>query len=288
MKYRLYKFPSGFYAICPALRLSGMKRLFYLIPVLLSFGCNATPPPAPRPQAAAYDTQTRTIHVFVALCDNKYQGIVPVPAAIGNGQDPNRNLYWGCGMGIRTYFKNSKEWKLVAKRGKQGNILERLVFKHRTKNYYLVADAYDGQYIRQCTDEFLKSTAGQMKDTLRLNNTVIGINGNARLTAYTGHDGLMDFSLSGNYSNADGMKRDCIILACYSRKYFSPHVAATKANMLVWTTGLMCPEAYSLHDALNGYIADEQPEQVRQRAVAAYARYQKCSIKAAGNLLVGR
>src|SRR6187551_3111970 len=55
----------------------------------------------------------KTIHVFVALCDNEYQGIVPVPAKIGNGQDAATNLYWGCGAGVRTYFKNSKSWTLV-------------------------------------------------------------------------------------------------------------------------------------------------------------------------------
>lgn len=60
-------------------------------------------------QIAIYDSAIRTVHVFVALCDNKYQGIVPVPAAIGNGQDPNSNLYWGCSAGIGTYFKYSEK-----------------------------------------------------------------------------------------------------------------------------------------------------------------------------------
>mgnify|MGYP001606891461 CR=1 FL=1 len=64
-------------------------------------------------RAIQFDTTVKTIHIFVALCDNKYQGIVPVPVKIGNGQDINNNLYWGCGFGIRTYFKNSKEWKLI-------------------------------------------------------------------------------------------------------------------------------------------------------------------------------
>lgn len=230
----------------------------------------------------------QTIHVFVALCDNKYQGIVPVPARIGNGQDPDNNLYWGCGFGIRSYFKNSKEWQLVAKRGKKGYILERLVFRHRTKNAYLVADAWDGQFIKACTHDFLRSAAGQIKDTLNLNHTILGIDGNARLLAYIGHDGLMDFSLTGDYNNADGIRRDCIILACYSKRFFAPHLVKTKANPLVWTTGLMCPEAYSLHDALSSYLAGGSQEQVRQGAVRAYARYQKCSIKAAGNLLAAK
>ncbi len=38
-------------------------------------------------------SNTETIHVFVALCDNQNQGIVPVPASLGNGQDPKSNLY---------------------------------------------------------------------------------------------------------------------------------------------------------------------------------------------------
>ncbi len=46
-------------------------------------------------------TPPRTIHVIVALRDNASQGIVPVPAALGNGDDPARNLYWGARYGVR-------------------------------------------------------------------------------------------------------------------------------------------------------------------------------------------
>lgn len=51
-----------------------------------------------------------SVHIMVALCDNTYQCIVPVPKGIGNGQNPATNLYWGCGYGIKTYFKKSAEW----------------------------------------------------------------------------------------------------------------------------------------------------------------------------------
>ena len=231
-------------------------------------------------------SEAKTIHIFVALCDNKYQGIVPVPKAIGNGQDHNNNLYWGCGYGIRTFFKKSNEWKLIATRGKNGIVLERLVFKHTTKNYYLVADAYDGQYIKQCTKDFLNSSCGNQKDTLQLDGKILGIGGNSSLLAYIGHDGLMDFQLSETYSNTDNKKRDVIILACYSKRYFSPHLKAANVNPLVWTTHLMCPEAYTLHDALTGYVNGESNENIRERAAAAYSKYQKCSLKAAKGLLV--
>jgi len=229
---------------------------------------------------------TKTIHVFVALCDNQYQGIVPVPAAIGNGQNPDGNLYWGCGYGIRTFFKKSKEWKLLTAQKVNSVILERLVFKHVAKDYYLIADAYDGRYIKQCTQDFLKSSCGNQKDTLALDGKTLNIGGNASLLAYIGHDGLMDFQLSETYSNTDNRKRDVIILACHSKRYFSPHLKAANVNPLLWTTNLMCPEAYTLHDALTGYVNGETDERIRERAAAAYSQYQKCSLKAAKGLLV--
>lgn len=233
-----------------------------------------------------YDINTNTIHVFVALCDNKYQGIVPVPAAIGNGQDLDNNLYWGCAFGIKTFFKKSKEWKFIKTQKIDSIRLERLVFQHVSKNYYLVADAYDGKYIEQTTIDFLNSAAGKTKDTLKVNNTIIGINGNAKLTAYIGHNGLMDFQLNNNFDNTDGKERDAIILACISKKYFAPHLLATKAKPLVWTSGLMAPEAYTLHDALSTYISGGTNVQVQTSAAMAYSKYQKCSLKAAKNLLV--
>jgi len=237
-------------------------------------------------QGIPFTSDTKTIHIFVALCDNKYQGIVPVPEKIGNGQDPDNNLYWGCAFGVRSYFKKSKEWKFLESRKLKSEKLERIIFKHVTKNYYLVADAYDGKFIKESTIDFLNSSSGKTKDTLKIGKTTLGIAGNSKLLAYVGHDGLMDFQLNEAFENTDKQKRDIIILACYSKKYFAPHLAKANVNPLVWTTGLMSPEAYTLHDAISGYVLNETNEQIRTRAAKAYSKYQKCSEKAARNLLV--
>lgn len=233
-----------------------------------------------------FNSDAKTIHIFVALCDNKYQGIVPVPEKIGNGQDPDNNLYWGCAFGVRSYFKKSKEWKFVESRKSNSVKLERIIFKHTTKNYYLIADAYDGKFIEESTIDFLNSSSGKNKDTLKIGKTTIGIGGNSKLLAYVGHDGLMDFQLNETFENIDKQKRDIIILACYSKKYFAPHLEKSNVNPLVWTAGLMSPEAYTLHDAISGYLLNESNEQIRTRAAKAYSKYQKCSEKAARNLLV--
>ncbi len=233
-----------------------------------------------------FDSTFKTIHIYVALCDNKYQGIVPVPAKIGNGQNPNSNLYWGCGYGIRTYFRKSTEWKLVSTQKIDSTILERLVFKHTSKNFYLIADAYNGKHIKECTEDFLRSSCGKQKEIITIENRTIGSAGNADLIAYIGHDGLMDFQIDEEFNNDDSKQRDVIILACHSKHFFSPHLKSAKVNPLVWTTGLMCPEAYTVHDAICGYVAEETNEKIRTRAALAYSKYQKCSEKAARKLLV--
>jgi len=63
----------------------------------------------------AQTSTARTIHVFVALADNQHQGIVPVPARLGNGLDPVHNLYWGAAAGVKTFFIRSSDWTLVSK-----------------------------------------------------------------------------------------------------------------------------------------------------------------------------
>lgn len=230
----------------------------------------------------------KAIHIFVALCDNKYQGIVPVPAAIGNGQDPANNLYWGAGYGVRSFFINkSRDWRLdtIIKNPATG-ILERLLFKHRHKNVYLLADAYDGRYIKQATIDFLYAASGKQEVSINNKRKKIYFGGSSNLVAYAGHDGLMDFSLQQDFPGDSLPGREAIILACYSKKYFKPFLAASGATPLLWTSGLMAPEAYTLHDAIAEWIKESNASQVRMAAAKAYAKYQKCSLKAAQNLLV--
>ena len=236
---------------------------------------------------AKQDAGLKTIHVFVALCDNKYQGIVPVPAKIGNGQDAANNLYWGAAYGVKTFFNKSCEWKLVeAKKNPAENILERLLFKHKIKNIYLLADAYDGQFIKQTTIDFLLACSGKGITTIKNNTIEITFGGAADILAYVGHDGLMDFSLPDEFEKQNDEQRKAIMLACISKKYFSSHLKSTGAEPLLWSTGLMAPEAYNLHDAVNKWIETGDAAQTRNAAAAAYSKYQRCSLKAAKNLLV--
>ncbi|MGJ8683080.1 MAG: hypothetical protein ACSHWW_00555 [Nonlabens sp.] len=238
-------------------------------------------------QVTGQQQEPRTIHAFVALCDNANQGIVPVPEKIGNGQDPANNLYWGAMYGVKSFMKNSKDWTLVHTSKKVDSlILERVLFKHNTTNTYLLADAYDGEHIKQTTIDFLEATAGRNGFQLEVGSQLLCFGGDAQLISYIGHDGLMEFDVNGAFEPVNDKKRDVVILACSSRSFFTPYLKITKANPLVWTSNLMAPEAYTLKATIDGWIEKETDEQIRERAAQAYHKYQKCGINGARNLIV--
>ena len=231
--------------------------------------------------------QTKTIHVYVALCDNLNQGIVKVPKSLGNGQGPYGNLYWGAAYGVKNYFdKKSKNWTLIKTIKKPvPNILERVVFRNTENDTYLVADAYDGAKIKQTIIDFLHATSGNFNKTLMVDGKELPIGGNSDLVAYVGHNGLMDFTINEKFTIDRSKNIDAIILACYSKHYFSPYLKAFNINPLIWSNGLMSPEAYTLKWAIDGWLRNETDLQIANRAREAYNHYQKCGIKGATNLL---
>ncbi len=238
----------------------------------------------------AWSQQTedlKTIHVFVALCDNENQGIVPVSKTLGDGQNPRTNLYWGALYGVKTHFKRSADWELVATlKNPNAMVLERILFKHKATNTYLLADAYDGKFIKQTTVDFLKAASGDNEENLTHSGVELCFGGASNMVAYVGHDGLMEFDLDVTLQPKNEKERDAIILACISKDFFQPYLEKTGANPLIWSTGLMSPEAYTLKQAIDGWILGENDAQVRERAASAYHQYQKCGMRGARNLLV--
>lgn len=231
-------------------------------------------------------SQTKTIHVFVSLCDNEFQGIVPVPKKLGNGKDAKNNLYYGAMYGVKSYLRyKTKEWiyqKTIKSNNK--NIVESVLFKHYKEDIYLLADAYDGEQIKRCTEDFLKASNHQNSKEIKHNDTVLSFGGESNLVAYIGHDGLMDFDVQIKYKTSVKKKIDVIILACISKDYFKDEIRKANANPLLWTTGLMAPEAYTLKAAIDGWILNESNTQIKERAAQSYHKYQKCGIRGARNL----
>ena len=244
-----------------------------------------TAPNSPAKLEKAPVNKVPVIHLFVALCDNVNQGIVPVSAILGNGDNPKTNLYWGAAFGVKTFFSKHKDWELISTTAKPDSVvLERSLFKHRHHDLFLIADAYQGKEIAQATKDFLDAAGGKPGETLKANGVELHTHGSAEMVVYVGHNGLMDFKLAATPQQRDDRHRKAIILACASKPYFASALRQTGASPLLWTTNLMAPEAYTLAAAIDGWLNQESDEQIRLRAAQAYDKYQKCGLKSARTL----
>lgn len=228
----------------------------------------------------------KIIHVLVPLCDNQHQGIVPVNASLGNGQNLRTNLYWGAGYGIRTHFSRSATWKLQQSvMNPSSDILERVIFKHATKNVVLVADAYRGDRMKTCLQDYFQILAGLKTDTISLADSSLVIGNTTDLVAFNGHNGLMDVMID-TIKNVDGKVKDAIAIACASHGYFVDYLNAAGGYPLVMTAHLLAPEAYVLHNVLDAWIEEKTDEETRFAAAQGYHNIQKCGIRGASNLFV--
>jgi hypothetical protein len=233
-----------------------MRMLFLLILVAAIAG--AEPMATPK---------SRTIGVYVALADNAHQGIVPVPGPIGNGDDPDRNLYWGTAEGLRGVFDSSPSWSRIDNGAAvtDPHVLRIRTYRHATSNVVLVARAYKGSAIKACIQAFEQAVQ----------------DGSCDMAVYIGHNGLLDFDLPVPRPAASGTRRpECVVLCCKSEATFKSRVAAAGGRPILLTTQLMYPGAFILHAVIDAWLPGADLAMIREAAGVAYARNQKLSRKA--------
>jgi hypothetical protein len=226
------------------------------------------------------------VHCLVPLCDNDNQGIVPVSKSLGDGLNLRTNLYWATGHGMKGYFKKSANWKtLRIYNPTNPNILERCVFRRKIgkANVYLITDAYRGDRMKECLDDYFSSLAGGIKDTLQIDSIIVNINSSADLIAFNGHNGLMD-NVIDIVDAKDNRERDAVAIGCISNEYFKPYFESTRAYPLVMTTGLMYPGAFVLEDIIKKWATNSTDLEIRYAAGDAYNRIMKCGQNGGRNL----
>ncbi len=232
-------------------------------------------------------------HVVVALCDNASQGIVPVPAKLGDGDDPDSNLYWGAMYGVRGWFRRSRDWSsLPVNASKDSRVLERALYRReivrdgRRGELLLLAEAWQGKHIEGAIRNFLEINRGEHVETVMVGDSRVDFGGASHVAVFVGHNGLMDFAAPALPRSAvRAPAHASVVLACISDHYFSGLLAKDSVPLLM-TTGLMAPEAYTLDAALTSWFSGQSSLEVRHAAAGAYARYQKTSERAALRLFV--
>ena len=236
-------------------RLGRLRATWWLLPLLAWLVCG-TSLAAPR---------VRQVRLFVALCDNRTQGIAPVGEKIGNGDDPEANLYWGCSDGTGRWFAKSGKWVVSRlERDVSPVLLRRLTLRHVEGDVELVAEAYRGSALRECVRDFEAAAASGRHD----------------LVAFIGHNGLMDFTMEPP-TGAQGNATAVVVLCCLSERYFGDRLRAAGCRPLLTTQQLMYPGAFLLGAVIETWRRGGTPDEAREAAAAAYARNQKISVRSA-------
>ncbi|HEY8157778.1 MAG TPA: hypothetical protein VIF10_03645 [Methylobacter sp.] len=219
------------------------------------------------------------ISVIVSLVDNLSQGIEPVPAKIGNGDDPRKNLYWGAAYGVKTFLSKADGWrKLGCEKDIDDIILERCHFAWKDK-LTVTADAYRGSRIDQAMLDFMQQAAIPPTDAAA-----------REMVVFIGHDGLMDEqnqSIIQRFPKHVGHDKQAVVLACMSDEFFSGHLLAAGSKPVVTTFSFMAPEAYVLEAIARGFANQATEAELRSSAGAAYAKYQHISAKAGRSVFGG-
>ncbi len=213
----------------------------------------------------------KTIRVIVSLADNTHQGIVPIKASLGNGQDPKNNLYWGAMYGVKSYFKRQTGWSVTKTDTTHFNphVLEALNFHIKDQPFIGYAEAWDGAHQKEATEYF-------MKLLLRPEDS---------LTIFVGHNPLMDVDVdfprfaAKHAAQNKNLERKFAVIGCQSKAYFEKGIAATGHTPYVLTNGNMAPEAYVVEAIIRAWLESKPAQTAREYAAKAYAKYQKIPLK---------
>jgi hypothetical protein len=238
--------------------------------------------------------------VVVPLCSNDQ--IDCGSSVAGRPGDLSKNIYWGAVFGQRRFFERKNSgWTLVeVTRPAPGNadpLLERAVFKRKiplaawstttsgaTTEQIVVFQAVHGASIDRALSLFWSvATEG---GRVRFHDGEMDRDEPIHVAGYAGHNRLMDAGAKLPPPPPQERSRPIpsFVVACSSEPHFGAALRNAGSDTLVMTRNLMAPEGYVL-DAITKTLGENAPrEDVRRRAIEAYAKWQSIGAAEASSI----
>jgi hypothetical protein len=245
------------------------------------------------------------VTVYVALCDNDSQGIIPTRnPKICMGDVPEQNLYWASGGGLKGYLTARRLKRVHYEAHETGKLAIEGVWKTRmptggllrergvegSATVYIVGLGYRGDRIHDAMADFLKAVSRDEPETMRLpDETVLEMGGSSHIVGYVGHDYFMDVedleSLMTNARGDSSLPKGVFGLSCASDDYFRPAIQRRNTHILALNTQLTFPSAFTVLGMIRAVAAGENLSGIHRGAALAFAEGQKRSVGAMASVL---
>jgi hypothetical protein len=225
--------------------------------------------------------------VHVGLCENRI--LRCGGHGLGDGDDPDRNLYWGTSGGLRGWMgRNGSGWKRVAEdRGDGERVLEQIIWRRTvapdgalrvrgvTKPFslYVVARAWRGVKMDLAIAAYAEDLLGaQPRAAPPVEGVDLPTGGRAHLVAYVGHNRWMDrpdFRFPAR--DPASPKKATIAVACYSAAYLGRVIDAAGDAPILLTKDFLFAGSHAMDGALRAFAAGASLESIRVAGANAYA-----------------
>jgi hypothetical protein len=232
------------------------------------------------------------VEVHVPLCDNRVLACGNV--RLGDGDHPDRNLYWGTSGGFLGWFgRRGSGWREVARLAPEGEQLDGRVWRRtvpargalrrygarRPVEIYVIARAWRGTSIRRAMDAYAADLFADRARPLVLpdGRTLLG-GGAAHVVAFVGHNGWMDVAdFEWPPATARAIK-GTMAIACLTEDYLASVFARSDSAVppvpLLLTRSLLFAGAHGFEGAVTAFARGGSLVAVHDGAADAYARGQ--------------
>lgn len=256
-----------------------------------ALGASPAPEPAAASEAAVAAGRPLLVYVVVPLCDN---ALIDCGSPIaGRPGELEHNLYWGAVFGAKRFFsRKNSGWEAVETRAGEGVFLERVIFRRFVAGAPFGAEepvellvafqAVHGEAIDQAVEHY--HAVATLGATLAFEDHGVQREEPVVVVGYEGHNRLMDGKRLPPPPAAGSAPLPSFVLACESEGYFAEPMAAAGARPFLTTATRMAPEAYLVDAIVRALGEKASPAQVRDEAVASYAKWQRLSRRDASSV----
>jgi hypothetical protein len=236
------------------------------------------------------------VEVHVPLCDNTI--IACGNAKLGDGDNPETNLYWSTTPGFGSWFnRKNSGWKRVQKlrEGETGdkdvlalhvyrrNVTAPATWKKRGApakiEIDIVVHGWRGSAIDRALAAYAEDISGQGTRTITLaDGSTLEAGGAAQIVAWVGHNRLMDID-AYTWPAPGKATKGTIAIACHTAAYMENNVPSETRVPLLMTRDFLFANAAPLEATVLAFAAGGSYAKIRLDAATAYAGVRDREVK---------